>query len=112
MRSHFHYSADVFLALILVFLFYTNGAIAVAAKQWEMRGIHALISSYPQYMKISPTDDRITQYRQQDMWISKGDLFIPWFCFPFCCLSGRSHMYSDDGILEIYRNTLAVDIPD
>jgi len=43
-KSHFHYTSDVLVALIMTFLFYTNGAIAVAAKLWSKRGINLFLS--------------------------------------------------------------------
>jgi len=36
LRSHFHYSMDVFLAIMVTFLFYTNGGVAVFAKWWAV----------------------------------------------------------------------------
>eukprot|EP00927_Polykrikos_kofoidii_P021502 TRINITY_DN20313_c0_g1_i1.p1 TRINITY_DN20313_c0_g1~~TRINITY_DN20313_c0_g1_i1.p1 ORF type:complete len:528 (-),score=86.16 TRINITY_DN20313_c0_g1_i1:165-1748(-) len=36
--KHFHYSMDVFVALLFTFLFYTNGAVAAASKWWELWG--------------------------------------------------------------------------
>mmetsp|Transcript_98084 Transcript_98084/g.204600 ORF Transcript_98084/g.204600 Transcript_98084/m.204600 type:complete len:590 (-) Transcript_98084:170-1939(-) len=35
LRNRFHYSMDVAMAVLLTFLFYTNGAIAQAAKNWQ-----------------------------------------------------------------------------
>merc|ERR1712176_796808 len=39
-------------------------------------------------------------------WIGQGDVYTPWCCFPFCMLAGRKHLYSDEGILQIYHNTV------
>merc|ERR1719215_1778972 len=36
--THFHYTMDVIMALVLTFLMYTNGAINIAAKQWVIKG--------------------------------------------------------------------------
>merc|ERR1712232_666501 len=38
LKSHFHYTADVIMAIFITLLVYTNGAVAVASKQWTYLG--------------------------------------------------------------------------
>jgi len=118
MLSRFHYSSDIVVALLLTFLFYTNSAVAMFAKQWELRGLHVFwpswawgrtVSHSPSTRSINGIDTN--RWQRKDMWISKGDVYIPWCCFPFCCMSGRGHLYSDDGILEIYRQAMLMTNP-
>jgi len=112
LKSRFHYTSDIVIALVLTFLFYTNSAIAVFSKQWELRGIYLLWGGSPERILKDGKDPDATaasdveKWHQKDMWVSKGDVFVPWCCFPFCCMSGRNHVYSDDGILEIYDSVM------
>merc|ERR1711879_359055 len=39
------------------------------------------------------------------MGVSRADILVPPCCFPFCCLAGREHIYSDTQLrklIEIY----------
>jgi len=64
--NHFHYTVDVVVAIMLTLLFYTNSALAVFTDWfvdvWE------------------PDNQRHT--------IEDGMIWIPPFCFPFCCFNG------------------------
>lgn len=72
--NHFHYTLDIVLAVLLVFLYYTNAAIARTAIWWA--------------------DEKWVRHGQclRIKWIlqddDRGDLLIPPCCFPFCCIFG------------------------
>jgi hypothetical protein len=110
MLSRFHYSSDILVALVVTFLFYTNSAIAIFAKQWELRGLNVFSMLSGCRIGGPPTSVGKDEWEEKDMWISKGDVYIPWCCIPFCCMSGRGHLYSDDGILEIYCRHCQIDL--
>mmetsp|Transcript_61668 Transcript_61668/g.133574 ORF Transcript_61668/g.133574 Transcript_61668/m.133574 type:complete len:508 (-) Transcript_61668:213-1736(-) len=74
--NRFHYSMDVFVAVLLTFLFYTNGAIAVATKRW---------------VQWPAGEDKA----DKDLFASRGDVLLPPCCFPFCWFAGREHIFSD-----------------
>jgi hypothetical protein len=101
--SRFHYSVDMATALVITFLMYTNSAIAMVSKQFELRGMYYFIGAWPKHSKIDPEKQkpRYKEWPYLDVWSSKGDVYIPWCCIPFCCISGRAHVYGDDGILEL-----------
>jgi len=100
--SRFHYSMDVVVALVVTFLLYTNGAVAVFAKQWELRGPLYLIGRWPTvYQDKKPLACTEDEWKQQEMWVTEGDIFVPFCCFPFCCLAGRQHIYSDKDLLAV-----------
>jgi len=151
--SRFHYTSDVFVALLLTFLFYTNGAVCVCAKQWAVRDVHFLTAGFGvlraslpspgnkakisleggdkfgdvdvrqcccgpcgcmfsrgkpfEHPLVNPlhdvgmselADSILRDADKIDRWVSRADIFVPWCCFPFCCLAGREHIYSDKGI--------------
>jgi len=116
-RSHFHYSMDVFMAIVITFLIYTNGVIAVFAKHWATWGflIFARIKEpghghddEDQEAPLESTWDsdagELLTDPKDPKWTllnSRGDIFIPPCCFPFCFYSGREHVYSDKGIMSI-----------
>lgn len=181
--SRFHYTSDVVVALMLTFLFYTNGAISIFAKQWALRDLHFLFAGRllptfyfcdekivkkwdqsksfpsleedhthskmlccvfscsggienPPYPKIrecarckdekgnnlickdlakhcrgcghSLEDSGMKAKSTEHTWISRGDIFVPFCCFPCCCLAGREHVYSDRGI-EGFRMLIGSD---
>lgn len=109
-QTHFHYTMDVLMAIVVVFLVYTNGAICIFSKQWELRGISMLTDwRYSCFTSELEDDDEDFQvdWVRTDMWISRGDVFIPPCCIPCCCLAGREHLYSDSNILEMYGRAAA-----
>ncbi|CAK0821297.1 unnamed protein product [Prorocentrum cordatum] len=123
-RSHFHYSMDILMAVILTFLIYTNGVIAVFAKQWSAWGLLVFVSRKTTKKHDEECgddcqeDEEVALHRiwrcadehpeltamtdpLDPKWAllnSKGDIFIPPCCVPFCCLAGREHVYSDEGV--------------
>eukprot|EP00929_Paragymnodinium_shiwhaense_P036742 TRINITY_DN19665_c0_g1_i1.p1 TRINITY_DN19665_c0_g1~~TRINITY_DN19665_c0_g1_i1.p1 ORF type:complete len:275 (-),score=70.21 TRINITY_DN19665_c0_g1_i1:222-1046(-) len=102
LESRFHYTSDVFVAILITFLFYTNGVITVAAKQWEVRGIHLFLPKACEPIAAVAEQDLEQQWRTREMWKTKGDVFVPPCCVPFCCMAGRQHIYSDGDICDLY----------
>merc|ERR1719343_1286921 len=84
------------MAIVVTFLLYTNGAIAVFSKQWELRGPYFLVGRWP---KPKRSEEPIKKdWRELEMWVSRGDIFLPPCCIPCCFLSGRQHIYSDQDL--------------
>lgn len=131
-KSRFHYSMDVFVAIVLTFLLYTNGVIAVFAKQWSSYGLDInmwMDRHISQDMKDRIANDKkegikdeehgFIQNEGQDTnstdpqkmeWVllnSRGDVFIPPCCIPCCCLAGREHVYSDRTVRNIIHEFIA-----
>jgi len=123
-KSRFHYTSDIIVALIMTFLLYTNGVIAVASKMWSVHGWEQVMILKEYYNKIGKRhtewddcedsaemnsdndnfDKVITQQTESGGWkhlVSGGDIFIPPCCIPCCCYSGREHIYSDRKIKNI-----------
>lgn len=121
LKSHFHYTMDIIMALLVTFLFFTNGAIAIFSKQWELKGPGPFLSAIGLKLDCLPGpiktfvqthfimveseakvwDDWKKEWRTKGVWVSRGDIFTPPCCVPCCCFAGRAHMYDDDGIVEI-----------
>ena len=68
---------DVAVALIFVFLFYSNPAIAIMAEWWT--GIIQLPPGRPKLKEPLEGHDQ-------------GDLMVPPCCIPFCFIQGRYHI--------------------
>lgn len=122
-ETRFHYTSDVVTALVMTFLFYTNGAIAVSAKRWSQDGLKPLMALpaaarvYFYSRKVGDDWDAVQDDSEQaespavrlerefkPSWrrlVSKADIFIPPCCVPFCCLAGREHIYSDRMVKDI-----------
>merc|ERR1719382_1033592 len=122
-RSHFHYSMDVYVAVVITFLMYTNGAISLFAKQWAIWGFRVFVpkrltkdededddipgeevwktvwhhGSNKMTLSTDPVDEDWTKFN------SRGDIFIPICCVPFCTLAGREHLYSDENVKAIIK---------
>lgn len=116
LRSRFHYTSDVIVALLLVFLFYTNASIAIFAKQWELKGPFLFIDPILDLLGVlgirddSGLHDKSgvvgktmseKDFRSKHVMVSRGDIFTPPCCVPCCCYAGRAHVYSDKQIYEI-----------
>merc|ERR1712032_1263905 len=48
-------------------------------------------------------ENALEKWKTEDMWVSRGDIFIPPCCVPCCCFAGREHLYSDLNLIDIYR---------
>jgi len=82
LQNRFHYTSDVFLAILLTFLWYTSAPICIAAKWWAGLG-EAEYNYEIKDMVLIPREAL-----QADVW-------LPTFCVPFCCLTGSHHVISD-----------------
>lgn len=87
--NRFHYTMDVAMAIMLTFLFYTNGSIAVAEKWWVSWGV------------AKNADFDVEDPLSLD---SHGDVLVPPCCVPFCCLTGGQHIYSDDDVKRMIND--------
>lgn len=101
--NRFHYTMDVAMAILLVFLFYTNGSISVVAKWWVLyprkRDRELSQESRMQIQNaLEETDPELANavvvLRAEDLQ-SDGDVFVPPCCVPFCCFAGGQHIFSD-----------------
>jgi hypothetical protein len=119
-KNRFHYTMDVFMAILLTFLFFTNGTIAIVAKTWKYwEGYFGWFnpnSCKPQATLVSLAKMELDNVPPEVMnWIKKGnhrwtlvptmyfqesgDTWTPICCFPFCCFWGRYHIMDD----EVYK---------
>lgn len=126
--SHFHYTTDVVVAFMMTFLIYTNSVICVSAECWtrtvvdkfslsyfkQMVGLGSSVGSNGSVAKAFDCDlenlslEELELKSDLDAWVldhmdSKADVFIPFCCVPFCCFSGREHMFSDDHVDRLMR---------
>mmetsp|Transcript_107483 Transcript_107483/g.302489 ORF Transcript_107483/g.302489 Transcript_107483/m.302489 type:complete len:581 (-) Transcript_107483:187-1929(-) len=62
LSNRFHYSSDIFVAIVITMLWYTNGPTVIAAKWWASFG--------------RPDAKH------------EGHIWVPPFCLPFCCFGG------------------------
>mmetsp|Transcript_101379 Transcript_101379/g.312705 ORF Transcript_101379/g.312705 Transcript_101379/m.312705 type:complete len:465 (-) Transcript_101379:13-1407(-) len=119
LKSRFHYTSDILVALVMTFLFYTNGVIAISAKLWSQHGLTLLDDSFyhaPEDGDSKAWDEMLDAVEEGSKYYgdladtvpeeweklsSRGDIFIPPCCVPCCCLSGREHIYSDANVKAI-----------
>lgn len=84
LSNRFHYTTDVVLAVLLTFLWYTSAPICIAAKWWAQLGTKMKTDKEgPEDMVLIPRS------------ALSGDIWLPVFCFPFCCISGHHHVISE-----------------
>lgn len=87
LMNRFHYSMDVFLALLITALIYTNGAIAIWVAYWaELWIIDA--DKPPHRDKCGGIDCR--EHEDFDYY---GELMIPPCCVPFCTVDGSYYVH-------------------
>lgn len=116
LRSRFHYSMDVFIALLITFLLYTNASIGIFAKTWERKGTNLLKEILGSKKEDHKKEDVINngdvptdkEWKEEEVWVAGGDIFLPVCCFPFCCLAGRQHIYSDGELLAIMHDSFGL----
>lgn len=75
--NRFHYSMDVAMAILLTFLFYTNGSIGMVADLWARKNSKPMASVY--------TD---------------GDVMVPPCCVPFSFCANRSFLLTQDELVR------------
>lgn len=88
LKSRFHYSSDIFLAVFCTFLIFSNGVMAVCGKYWQTKWV------------TSPSNTASKVSIQ-----SSGDILMPVCCIPFSCfgLAGREHIFNDEEVELIYK---------
>eukprot|EP00440_Ansanella_granifera_P000001 gb/GFBE01000001.1/.p1 GENE.gb/GFBE01000001.1/~~gb/GFBE01000001.1/.p1 ORF type:complete len:474 (+),score=66.58 gb/GFBE01000001.1/:1-1422(+) len=97
-QNRFHYTLDVVMAVVMTLLWYTSAPICIAAKWWTAFGTkhwHHRVTK-PEHLELSKAArDEGFILVPRDSLISEGDVWVPAFCIPFCCLNGRHHLISD-----------------
>jgi len=88
LKSRFHYSGDIIMAVLMTFLLYTNSFIAIMSKDW--------VNLWTMEENIQKPDNLY------DAMNSNGDLFVPGCCCP-CVYKphGNQHIYHSDDIQAI-----------
>mmetsp|Transcript_19756 Transcript_19756/g.35118 ORF Transcript_19756/g.35118 Transcript_19756/m.35118 type:complete len:496 (-) Transcript_19756:67-1554(-) len=102
LQNRFHYTLDVVMAVIMTLLTFTSSPICIAAKRWANYGgggeiAHSAVYQDPQVQELSKqaNEKGFMMVPSSDM-TSDGDIWLPVFCFPFCCLHGTHHLISDE----------------
>lgn len=105
--TRFHYTMDVLMALVVTFLVYTNGPIAICAKQWAHKGFQFSDPCRLNKQHTRTEEDSKKQPSSEHAplewhtFVSRGDILIPVCCVPFCGYAGREHIYSDENLKDI-----------
>jgi hypothetical protein len=113
-ETRFHYTTDVIVALVLTFLFYTNGPIVIVAKCWADHGFciwhwnkKECVPPEEKYLCESNILDNGTlteeELDEMNALVSRADILVPPCCVPFCCLAGREHIYSDNQLKKLIK---------
>lgn len=87
--DRFHYTMDVYLAIIVTFIVYTNAIPAMVSKHWWGMGTVFSMTKEERYEFMGSAFN------------SESDILMPVCCFPFCCLAGRMHLFDDDHLKHI-----------
>eukprot|EP00747_Dinoflagellata_sp_TGD_P020373 gnl/TRDRNA2_/TRDRNA2_127774_c0_seq1.p1 gnl/TRDRNA2_/TRDRNA2_127774_c0~~gnl/TRDRNA2_/TRDRNA2_127774_c0_seq1.p1 ORF type:complete len:434 (+),score=57.50 gnl/TRDRNA2_/TRDRNA2_127774_c0_seq1:104-1303(+) len=102
--NRFHYTSDVVMAVLLTFVFYTSGAVAVLSKSWKTflvtwPWVHDEGQvAFPAYYMDS--EDNMDYWN----WAldSSGDIFVPPCCSPKC-KPKRGYVFTDKQIFNILK---------
>eukprot|EP00913_Durusdinium_trenchii_P029428 g27586.t1 len=89
MSNRFHYTTDVVLAVLLTFLWYTSAPVCIAAKWWAQLGTKSAQE------KEQPEDCGASVFGGVLQVALSGDIWLPVFCLPFCCINGHHHVISE-----------------
>merc|ERR1711862_1000693 len=95
---------DVIMAIVLTFLFYTNGPIVILAKAWTEHGLNLSKYNVKRPFEIDLEPHALPYGVGKQRWsalVSNGDILVPPCCFPLCCLAGREHVYSDNMVKKL-----------
>merc|ERR1719316_1372973 len=85
LMNRFHYSCDVVLAVWLVFLLYTNGALAIVTEWWASHLWPPIEETKRQVCKMCK------RKRVEDD--DQGEIMIPPCFLPFCTIAGRYYVH-------------------
>ncbi|CAJ1374064.1 unnamed protein product [Effrenium voratum] len=100
LRNRFHYTTDVVMAVLLTFLWYTSAPICIAAKWWAQLG-----NADPQ-----PAEGQRESFVLIPRSALSGDVWLPSFCVPFCCINGKHHVISEHQ-LKLWEEETGADDP-
>lgn len=122
LKNRFHYTMDVFMAILLTFLWFTSSPLCVAAKSWvhwpwtlpfhgvphvdaeghsaavkksmdKFKDVHAWYDEFGPNSKNPTVQIVALNERSFD-----GDIFVPECCAPFCCFPGNHHVVLEDHV--------------
>jgi len=97
LKSRFHYSMDVAVAVVATLLMYTNGPIVLHAQWWSthkslFHAKHLKEEDGHYHAKFSVDKQKIR---------IEGDLYVPPCCLPFACLfQGYHHLISTAEVMS------------
>jgi len=100
--NRFHYTTDIVMAVVLTFLLYMNGSIAMCAKCWRN-----LFVSFPRNwtsdIRWHAFDRRKDDERRiwETALNSSGTIYIPFCCSPRWFQSTRQHIFTDDDLTDL-----------
>lgn len=67
-KSRFHYSSDIIVALVVTFLLYTNGVVAIVSKKWSKDGLGTLKEVWKDMKMVCAPCQAIAKGAEQDKW--------------------------------------------
>jgi len=106
LMNRFHYTMDVFMAIVMTFLLFTNGSVCKFAKWWyhwrpdkedrDAQNHGEMIDDIPEeFLQWLREHSNIWALVPKQEIRSEGDVWTPLCCVPFCCFWGRTHLISD-----------------
>mmetsp|Transcript_31942 Transcript_31942/g.74799 ORF Transcript_31942/g.74799 Transcript_31942/m.74799 type:complete len:495 (-) Transcript_31942:28-1512(-) len=114
--NHFHYTMDVLMAILLTFLFFTNGVISAVAKFWVRAGhiraeqvfdgddLQSVLKTKVQELRKDPMLPADLVIVRASHFLSGADVSIPICCIPFCSFVSRQHTYTDNSIRKFFQS--------
>jgi len=96
--NRFHYTMDVVVALVLVLLFFSNPAIAVASEHWSAwaNGEQSLSREWNGQSGDLDLPRDHPEADERD----RGSVLVPPCCLPLCCFAGRYHLHERPDLHE------------
>ncbi|CAE8632108.1 unnamed protein product [Polarella glacialis] len=116
--NRFHYTIDVLMAIIMVFLVYTSAPVVIAAKLWRRWRVCILDHKGPegddQGLQAAELQAMKKKAQEMNMVVipaatlrsalrDEGDIVVEPCCVPFCCLAGRHHILSHEHFRELHQ---------
>jgi len=114
--NHFHYTMDVLMAILLTFLFFTNGVISAVAKFWVRVGhiraeqvqdgdeLQKVLRCKVEELRKDPKLPADLVIVRASHFLSGADVSIPICCVPFCSFVSRQHTYTDHSIRKFFQS--------
>lgn len=105
LRSRFHYTADVFMAVFVTYLLYTNATICVLAKIWTDTPYHVSVDMALMLALSEDPDESGISANLESVWLHKslessGDMSLG--CC--CCSWARMHIYSGGRVKNLMND--------